>query len=164
MAATPVLVVAALEGMLGLFQFLALRAGPGAVQSATGTYPNRNHFAGLLEMALPLALAAAMAFWTGERKRWWGAAGMLAVVGLLVMGTVISLSRMGFLAALGGGWASFCWVAGGVWPRPRLWVPRWWWRLSSCRRMSGSDGLRRSRRRRTSPAIRARRSDVTRCR
>lgn len=102
MAATPVLVVAALEGMLGLFQFLALRAGPGAVQSATGTYPNRNHFAGLLEMALPLALAAAMAFWTGERKRWWCAAGMLAVVGLLVMGTVISLSRMGFLAALGG--------------------------------------------------------------
>ena len=102
LAVTPVLVVAVLEGVLGMIQFMAMRAGTEAMQSATGTYPNRNHFAGLLEMALPLALAAAMAFWTGERKRWWGAAGMLAVAGLLVMGTVISLSRMGFLAALGG--------------------------------------------------------------
>ena len=98
----PVLVVAVLEGALGLVQFLAMRGGAGTVDSATGTYPNRNHFAGLLEMALPLALAGAMAFWTGEKKRWWGAAGMLGVAGLLVMGTVISLSRMGFLAALGG--------------------------------------------------------------
>jgi O-antigen ligase len=100
--AAPVLVVATLEGVLGMMQFTAMRAGAAAVQSATGTYPNRNHFAGLLEMALPLALAGAIAFWWGQNKRWWGAAGMAAVAGLLVMGTVISLSRMGFLAALGG--------------------------------------------------------------
>lgn len=101
-AAAPLLLVASLEGALGLVQFTAMRAGVGPAESATGTYVNRNHFAGLLEMVLPLAAAGAAAFWWGEKKRWWGAAGMLAIAGLLVTGTVISLSRMGFLAALGG--------------------------------------------------------------
>ena len=94
----PLLVVAVLEGALGLVQFFAMRAGAGPADSATGTYPNRNHFAGLLEMALPLAVAGAWAW----RKTWWAAAGMLGVAGLLVMGTVVSLSRMGFMAALAG--------------------------------------------------------------
>ncbi len=97
-AVVPLLVVAGLEGGLGLFQFLTMRAGTGPVDSATGTYANRNHFAGLLEMVLPLAVAGAWEW----RRRWWAAAGMLAVGGLLVLGTVISLSRMGFVAALGG--------------------------------------------------------------
>ncbi|MBI2686004.1 MAG: O-antigen ligase family protein [Acidobacteria bacterium] len=101
-AVVPLLAIAALEGGLGLFQFLAMRAGAGPADSATGTYPNRNHFAGLLEMVLPLALAGGAAFWRGPVKRWWGAAAMLALSGLLIIGTVISLSRMGFLAALGG--------------------------------------------------------------
>lgn len=101
-AAVPVLLAATVEGALALSQFFAMREGVEAAGSASGTYPNRNHFAGLLEMVLPLAVAAAAAFWRGPNKRWWGAAGMSAVAGLLLLGTVISLSRMGFLAALGG--------------------------------------------------------------
>jgi O-antigen ligase len=97
-AALPLLLIAALEGALGLAQFLAMRAGAGPVDSATGTYPNRNHFAGLMEMVLPVAAAGAFAL----RRVWWAAAGMMAVAALLLLGTVISLSRMGFLAALGG--------------------------------------------------------------
>jgi len=45
--------IATLEALLGLIQF-----GSAAVtDSALGTYRNRNHLAGLLEMALPMALA-----------------------------------------------------------------------------------------------------------
>lgn len=55
--------IAFLEAMLGLMQmgdepqsFLRL-GNPHNTESAVGTYVNRNHLAGLLEMALPLALA-----------------------------------------------------------------------------------------------------------
>jgi O-antigen ligase len=62
-----VLGLAAFEAVLGLIQY---GDGPDSVfylgnataqGSATGTYINRNHLAGLLEMALPLALALLMA-------------------------------------------------------------------------------------------------------
>jgi len=101
-AIAPILLVAAMEGALGLIQFLTMRAGADGVVSATGTYPNRNHFAGLLEMALPLAVAGGVAFWRNDRKQWLGPAVMAAVSALLLFGTVVSLSRMGFLAALFG--------------------------------------------------------------
>jgi O-antigen ligase len=59
-----ILAVAVFQAMLGLVQFgtaqsgAALFAVPGGHStSGTGTYANRNHLAGLLEMALPLALA-----------------------------------------------------------------------------------------------------------
>ena len=59
--------IAAAEALLGLIQY---GDGPNSVfrlgntwmgDSASGTYMNRNHLAGLLEMALPLALALLMA-------------------------------------------------------------------------------------------------------
>ena len=50
------------------------------MESATGTYPNRNHFAGLLEMALPLALAGA--------------------------GLTVGLERMSPVRGLASGWAA----------------------------------------------------------
>jgi O-antigen ligase len=108
-AVMPLLVVAVLEGVLGLIQFFAMRAGAGPAGSATGTYVNRNHFAGLLEMVLPLAMAGAWEF----RRRWWAGAGLLGVAGLLVTGTVISLSRMGFLAALAGVFVTGVLLLGG---------------------------------------------------
>jgi len=43
--------IAAAEALLGLFQYGQFG------DSAMGTYPNRNHLAGLLEMALPVGLA-----------------------------------------------------------------------------------------------------------
>ncbi len=56
-----VLALATLQALLGLVQYgtqdplLFLGMEPAA--SAVGTYPNRNHFAGLFEMAFPLAAA-----------------------------------------------------------------------------------------------------------
>ena len=54
--------VAALEALLGLVQFgqgpsSILRLGWEAGGNAIGTYANRDHLAGLLEMALPMAIA-----------------------------------------------------------------------------------------------------------
>lgn len=53
--------VAVFQALLGLIQYgdgadSFFRFGMGA-DSANGTYPNRDHFAGLLEMALPISLA-----------------------------------------------------------------------------------------------------------
>jgi hypothetical protein len=63
-AATPVVAVAFLESLIGLMQFSMTRAQPvSAALSATGTYVNRNHFAGLLETALPVALALGITFY-----------------------------------------------------------------------------------------------------
>jgi O-antigen ligase len=45
--------IAALEALLGLIQY----GSPALTDSALGTYRNRNHLAGLLEMALPVGLA-----------------------------------------------------------------------------------------------------------
>ncbi|MEA3413473.1 MAG: O-antigen ligase family protein [Pseudomonadota bacterium] len=73
--------VAALQATLGLIQF---GAGPDSVfyfglpmgGNATGTYPNRNHLAGLLEMAFPISLALTVASVgqsgskSGRRSRW----------------------------------------------------------------------------------------------
>jgi hypothetical protein len=57
--------------------------------SAHGTYPNRNHFAGLLEMALPFAVVLGMK----TRSSWIAA-------GLIFAAIVCSYSRGGFLASL----------------------------------------------------------------
>ena len=65
--------LAAAQALLGLLQYVASPGSPQLlgldlpdVQSAVGTYTNRNHLAGLLEMLLPVALAL-MTFWIGRR-------------------------------------------------------------------------------------------------
>ena len=62
-AAAPVIVVAWAESILGLVQFYSMRGGGLNVGSVTGTYVNRNHFAGLLELAFPLALMWSISVW-----------------------------------------------------------------------------------------------------
>ena len=56
-----VLVLATLQALLGLVQYGTqdplLYLGMEPSSNAVGTYPNRNHFAGLFEMAFPLAAA-----------------------------------------------------------------------------------------------------------
>jgi O-antigen ligase len=98
----PFVGVAFLEALLGLAQ--RYWAGNPLAQ---GTYVNRNHFAGLLEMALPFAVMGAVAFWYQhdlEEER--GVVQTLKACGLLIVATALlaaivhSLSRMGFLAAL----------------------------------------------------------------
>jgi len=121
-AMLPPVLVAALEGVLGLAQTMGGR-------DATGTYVNHDHYAGLLEMALPFAAAYPVARWRAVDTRrefpmrlaaamcaGWGAAAAI------LMGVLASLSRTGVVAALfgvlamgivawwGTGWRS----AGGV--------------------------------------------------
>ncbi len=59
-AVAPVVGVALFESVLGLAQFHFMRAAGGEAGSTAGTYVNRNHFAGLLEMAFPVAVALAV--------------------------------------------------------------------------------------------------------
>jgi O-antigen ligase len=89
------------------------------LEEATGTYVNRNHFAGLLEMILPFAVCFAFyqaeKVWSNRRRRrinmganlpalcFW-----LAVAIVLVAALVFSRSRMGMLAA----WSSLVLVIG----------------------------------------------------
>jgi O-antigen ligase len=82
-AALPIIFVAALEALIGLF-------GMTAENGAHGTYVNRNHFAGLLEMALPLALVGALKF-----HRW-----LWIPAGIIFAGIVCSYSRGAFLTTL----------------------------------------------------------------
>lgn len=87
------------------------------IGSATGTYVNHNHFAGLLEMILPLALGLAFYHWQsarrGSRRRTWRS--LLANLGnpdivksflfllaamVLLLAIVFSFSRMGMISML----------------------------------------------------------------
>ncbi|MBN1511037.1 MAG: O-antigen ligase family protein, partial [Phycisphaerae bacterium] len=103
--AVPFVAVAFLEAVLGLVQYYW--AG---TPLATGTYVNRNHFSGLLEMALPFPLMGAVAVLrAGEsvrsRRSPAGPAVRaclyLGVGAVLLLAIIHSLSRMGFIAALG---------------------------------------------------------------
>ena len=74
---------------------------------AQGTYVDRDHFAGLLEMLLPLAVMYAITIWRRADTRLQspalpaiGSAVFGALGALLLLGIIYSLSRMGFLVAL----------------------------------------------------------------
>jgi len=99
----PIIFVGALEAGLGLLQQAV--GEPGTI--ARGTYINRNHFAGLLEMALPFAVMYPVAVMRRVRSRRHSPAGpavkagaVLAVAAALLLAIIYSLSRMGFIAAL----------------------------------------------------------------
>jgi hypothetical protein len=55
LTAAPVVLVGALESLLGLAQFSAAEAASGP-SPVSGTYVNRNHFAGFIELAIPLPI------------------------------------------------------------------------------------------------------------
>lgn len=108
------------EAFYGLVQYLAnwqtiwWYSKKYDVQEATGTYINRNHFAGLLEMILPFAVCFAL--YEGERLAFnrthrvrpsrqagpttSGVSLWLAVAVVLMAALVFSRSRMGILAAI----------------------------------------------------------------
>jgi O-antigen ligase len=100
----PIIFIASLEAGIGLLQ--QGLGEPGTI--ARGTFINRNHFAGLLGMALPLAVAYPVAVMRRVRARGHSPAGP-AVKACLVMGlatalflaVLYSLSRMGLVATLG---------------------------------------------------------------
>lgn len=122
--AAPVVGIGALEAGLGLVQWWLQRVA-GQSPMATGSYHTRNAYAGLLEMTLPLAVWAGVWVWGREREkgvgRSLGASGLFGMGGAMLVGTVVSLSRMGFLAALSGMVATGVLASGGrggrrVWP------------------------------------------------
>lgn len=119
--ALPLVAVSALEAALGLVQFYTGATG-GA--GAHGTFANRDHFAGLLEMALPFAAMYGLAvLWRG-RTRFAAplrpallASVAFAAAALILAGAVHSLSRMGFFCAIAG-----LLVAAAVMLRRKRWL------------------------------------------
>ena len=103
----PVLAVGVGEAALGMVQFFgAVGAGRGEA-AARGTYVNRDHFAGLLEMGLPLAVMCGVGVYQRGKKRFETsgvsavlACGLFGAGAAMLMAVVFSASRMGFLAAL----------------------------------------------------------------
>jgi O-antigen ligase len=113
LAVIPLIAFAVLEAVLGFWQ----NAGG---EEAEGTYVNRNHFAGLLEMVLPLALAYGFALLRKRRsnriaagRRVIQAAVVLIAAGAIFGGLLCSLSKMGFVAGLGGLSAMAALIAAG---------------------------------------------------
>jgi O-antigen ligase len=99
----PLVAVAAMEAALGVVQVYT-QAG---AQVAHGTYVNRDHFAGLLEVCLPFAMAyglATLARSTARRglsvARVLHACVLFAVATLLLVAVIRSESRMGFVGSL----------------------------------------------------------------
>jgi O-antigen ligase len=75
--------------------------------AVAGTYASYDHYAGLLEMILPLAVAYGIAVLQRERTRHVSPAGpaikaclLFGCATLILIGVIYSLSRMGFLCAL----------------------------------------------------------------
>ncbi len=102
--ALPLIFVAFLEAVLGMLQYSFDRE-----TGARGTYVNRNHFAGLMEMALPFAVMFGFRKLRDAREMFETKAGpavaacvAFAIAAVIFMAAVFSLSRMGFIACLVG--------------------------------------------------------------
>lgn len=102
LTALPLVCIGGCEAALGLVQQFA----NGTNSAAAGTYANRDHFAGLVEMVLPLALLSGCAAYAKKshgavQTKWLTVACILwSVAALLFAAILYSLSRMGFLVAL----------------------------------------------------------------
>jgi O-antigen ligase len=103
-AVLPLVVVGCLEAALGLTQAFTGASGD---MGAHGTYTNRDHFAALLEMALPFPVMFGLTALRRGRSREGSplrpaliACGSFAAASLLLLGAVYSFSRMGFIASL----------------------------------------------------------------
>jgi O-antigen ligase len=104
-AVAPVIGIAWLESILGLMQFYVTRTNRGQGGLASGTYVNHNHFAGLMEIAFPVALLWMIAtLRKGDSDRSTasalGTALLFAISTCLLMAVIVSLSRMAFISTL----------------------------------------------------------------
>ncbi len=121
----PLVAAGALQGALGLMQFYS------GEEAAHGSYVNRNHYAGLLEMTLPFAMLYPAALLNRSRAPWrestksaWGACVGAGAALLILLGLLHSMSRMGFVAGAVAALICGSWlIASGMQTRrPR--VPR----------------------------------------
>ncbi|HWR52630.1 MAG TPA: O-antigen ligase family protein [Bryobacteraceae bacterium] len=100
LAAVPLVAVATAQALIGLAQYYW--GGP----PAHGSYVNRNHFAGLLEMTAPFAILLAAVVIRSRLRQSAGiraallASAAVAAALLILLGLLHSLSRMGFFAGL----------------------------------------------------------------
>lgn len=96
----PLITAAVVEAAAGLVQFFTL-----VDTGAHGTYGNHNHYACLLEMSLPFAAAFPFAILNGGQSNRAGRAvraGLVFAAAILILaGIAASLSRAGFIIALG---------------------------------------------------------------
>lgn len=128
-----VFTVALIESALGLFQYLTgVSRGP-YLGRATGTYINPNHFAGFLEMAIPVSLAYGLSFSGGRsenggiwqrflKARFSGRFLIFFATALMALSLLLSGSRGGifsFVASLVFFYLLLSWGGGG---RFRSWA------------------------------------------
>ena len=96
----PIIVIAGAEAVLGILQYDAAAA---PVSAAHGTYISRNHFAGLLELSLPFASVYPIAALATRRNLSFRQAVLasmsVALAVLILLGIILSLSRMAFVAS-----------------------------------------------------------------
>ena len=99
--AIPLIAIAAIESLIGLVQVFT------GSEMAMGTYQSHDHFPGLLEMVLPFALLWGLAILRRNIRRLDSPAlpaaavcGMWAIVALLLLAIIYSLSRGGLLVAV----------------------------------------------------------------
>lgn len=102
--ALPIILIAAFEASLGMFQVFA--KWPSG--QATGTYTNRDHFAGFLEMVLPFALLFGLVIFRSTTyasnlsiRSALAVCAIWGIAALLLLSITYSLSRTGFVVALG---------------------------------------------------------------
>ncbi|MEK7404202.1 MAG: O-antigen ligase family protein [Acidobacteriota bacterium] len=123
----PLLAIAVFEAVLGLVQ--AYSASGGGI--AHGTYVNRNHYSGLLEMCLPFAVMYGAAVLRRNRSRHRTPAGPAlrasaawALAAVILLAIIHSLSRMGFIAALASSFLmGLAALRAGKRSRWRAWLP-----------------------------------------
>ncbi|MDQ6664107.1 MAG: O-antigen ligase family protein [Acidobacteriota bacterium] len=104
MSVLPIVIVATAEALLGVFQTTRLES---ADAFAIGTYVNRNHFAGMLEMAFPFAVMRVISLLRTTGPESWSRlvpvariGAYLMASGLILLGIFSSLSRAGVVAAV----------------------------------------------------------------
>ena len=103
--ALPIVFVGTIETVIGIAQYTA----DPALSVSKGTYINRNHFAGLLEMALPFAVMYAVVLFNGMGRfrslpvvAALRLAAMAGAAVAMILAILYSLSRMGLVSAVCG--------------------------------------------------------------
>jgi len=111
----PIFAVSLFEAAYGIYQYVVssdVATGTG-IESARGTFVNRNHFAGLLEMSIPLALGYILSIsnWDDNRQEtffkklissdnFYRQILLLFLLGIMLLALILSKSRMGIFSAL----------------------------------------------------------------
>jgi len=112
-----ILVVGVWESLYGIFEFFSGHGqilnleGEGLVRSVTGTFINRNYFAGYLLMVIPISVGYLFSREATRRNMFWGWRQRLASLDgktlllgfgaiVMIVGLIFSASRMGILSLL----------------------------------------------------------------